>query len=190
MGLRASFWAVSLLLLSACGRPPMLRVTDGSDWKAYVGDRSGGAPKSDPATVRFRAGLCDGENLQPEVALLDEGDLVRFLERQRIDVRIERPRADLVYLNLTGVGTETPVRLRVAILTSADEAGSELNEAILQHGKGSWGVHRSNLAVLGPYGSLEDDLTFAAKVKLACWGVFTVAGSDESFAVAGGYREL
>ncbi|MGC4088526.1 MAG: hypothetical protein QM756_11650 [Polyangiaceae bacterium] len=82
------------------------------------------------------------------------------------------------------------MRMRVAILRNADEAGAELNQGILQHGIGSWGVHRSNLAVLGPIGALTDDMTFAAKAKLACWGVFTIADRDDTFVVPGGYFEL
>jgi hypothetical protein len=61
---------------------------------------------------------------------------------------------------------------------------------MLQHGAGSWGVRRSNLAVLGPIGTMQDDLAFAGKTKLACWGVFSMAGRDDTFAVPGGYREL
>jgi hypothetical protein len=121
---------------------------------------------------------------------LNEGHLIGFLTKQGVDVRVERARADLVYLNLSGVGTQSPVRMRVAILKDRGEAGRELHEGILQHGKGSWGVHRSNLAILGPVGSIEDDLRFAAKLKLPCWGVFTVAGEDDTFVVPGGYMEL
>jgi hypothetical protein len=61
---------------------------------------------------------------------------------------------------------------------------------LLEHGSGAWGVHRSNLAVLGPAGSHADDVTFAAKTKLACWGVFTIAGRDDTFVVPGGYTEI
>ena len=54
----------------------------------------------------------------------------------------------------------------------------------------SWGVHRSNLAVLGPAGDPSDTITFAAVTKLACWGVFTIAETDDAFVVPGGYTEL
>ena len=96
--------------------------------------------------------------LAPDYARLDETSLTRFLERQRIDARIERPRADLLYVSIGGAGTEKPIRLRVAILANADEAGRELHQGILQHGPGAWGVRRSNLAVLGPMGSTGDDI--------------------------------
>jgi hypothetical protein len=190
--MRSVLWglaAISALLLG-CGPKVMLRVTDGSDWKAFVVGADGGAPTEDAQTIRFRPGLCDGEDSLPERGLLNEGHLIEYLEKQGVDVRVERQRADLVYLNLTGVGTQSPVRLRVAILESAEAAGRELNLGILQHGQGSWGVHRSNLAVLGPIGSLPDDIRFAAKLKLPCWGVFTVAGLDDTFVVPGAYLEL
>lgn len=140
--------------------------------------------------MRFRPGLCEADELHPDYAHLDETSLIGFLERQHIDARVERPRADLLYLSLGGAGTVQPIRLRVAILANADDAGRELHEGILQHGPGSWGVHRSNLAVLGPVGSFSDDIAFAATTKLACWGVFTVAGTDDTFVVPGGYTEL
>lgn len=154
-----------------------------------VGQR-GGTPSTDITAIRFRPGLCEGEDMTPQRGLLTERHIIGFIEKQGIDVRVERARADLVYLNLSGVGTQSPVRLRVAILDSMEKAGRELHEGILEHGPGSWGVHRANLAVLGPVGSLEDDLTFAAKLKLPCWGVFTVAGADDTFVVPGGYLEL
>jgi hypothetical protein len=186
--------AVRLLALAplaalACGNPA-LRMTSGTDWHSFVRHRSGGPATSDVDEIRFRSGLCDADELRPDYGRLDEGSLVRFLERQHIDVRIERPRADLMYLNVGGAGTERPIRLRVAILASSDEAGRELHQGILQHGPGSWGVRRSNLAVLGPVGSTGDDIAFAGVTKLACWGVFTIAGTDDAFVVPGGYTEL
>jgi len=184
-------WLVLAAPLGAIGcGSPALRMTSGSDWHSFVRHRGGGAATSDLDAIRFKPGLCDADELRPDYGHLDEGSIVRFLERQHIDVRIERPRADLMYLNVGGAGTERPVRLRVAILASADEAGRELNEGILQHGPGSWGVRRSNLAVLGPVGAQGDDIAFAGVTKLACWGMFTIAGTDDTFVVPGGYTEL
>ena len=177
-------WLFVGLIAAGCSSP-VLRMNDGSDVRAYT---VGSADAAD--TVRFKPGLCDGEDLRPDGRQLNEAALIQFLNKQRLDVRLERPRADLVYLNVSGAGTESPVRLRVAILKNADDAGGELHAALLQHGQGSWGVRRSNLAVLGPIGSLPDDLTFAAKTKLSCWGMFMVAGRDDAYSVPGGYREL
>jgi hypothetical protein len=140
--------------------------------------------------MRFRSNLCDQAELRPEYATLDETNIVQFLERQQLDVRVERPRADLIYLNVASPQSQRPVRLRVAILPNSDEAGLELHEAILQHGTGSWGVHRGNLAVLGPIGAPTDAIAYAAVTKLACWGVFTIGGTDDTFVVPGGYTEL
>lgn len=178
------------LLLAGCGSSTGLALTSGADLPEHVRDARGGEPSGDLEALRFRDGLCGDVALEPDYGQLNEAHLVAFLARQRIPVRVERPRADLVYLVLSGVGTEQPVRLRVAVLKNADEAGRELHDAILQHGTGSWGVRRSNLAVLGPVGDPEDDITFAARTKLACWGVFTVAGLDDAFVIPGAYTEL
>lgn len=169
----------------------MYHVNDRSDVRAYVVKTAAGAgTANDPEGLRFKPGLCDAQELKPEGRQLSEGNLIEFLGRQQLDVRIERPRSDLIYLVVSGAGTDVPVRLRVAVLKDADEAGSELHRALLQHGPGSWGVRRSNVAVLGPIGSLDDDLTFAAKTRLACWGMFVAAGRDDAYAIPGGYREL
>jgi hypothetical protein len=137
----------------------------------------------------LRHEVCQGEDLRPYYGALDETDLIRFLERQRFEVSVERPRANLAYVTLSDAGAPGP-RLRVAILPGADEAGLELGEAIAQHGRGSWGVHRSNLAVLGPVDDVGRVVSIVAETKLACWGVFTIAGASEVYAIPGGYREL
>jgi hypothetical protein len=181
---------LSMSFLAGCGAETGLRMTSGADWQSFVRDREGHKGSSTLDAIRFRPGLCEPEEMKPEYAKLDETSLLRFLERQHIDARIERPRADLMYANVGGAGTEKPIRLRVAILANADEAGRELHQGILQHGPGSWGVRRSNLAVLGPIGSTTDDIAFVGVTKLACWGIFTIAGTDDTFVVPGGYTEL
>lgn len=178
------------LLLAACSGSSALHMADSTDVRTFARDRTGGSPGSDLSTTRFREGLCEGESLMPDNQPLTEADLIRYLERQNLDVRVDRARADLVYLFVSGAGTTTPVRMRVAILESADKAGRELLQAVLQHGPGSWGVHRSNIAVLGPAADPEDALAFAGKAKLQCWGVFTMAGRDDAFVVPGGYTEI
>jgi hypothetical protein len=181
---------LGFLALPGCGGSNGLQMTDGTDFHSFVQYRNGDTTGGELAQVRFKTSLCDGEPMQPDHTHLDENNLVAFLTRQHLDVRIDRPRADLVYLNINGAGTETPVRMRVAILENADQAGTELHEALLQHGEGAWGVHRSNLAALVPVGPYSDAIAFAAKTKLACWGVFTAAGTDDTFVVPGGYLEL
>jgi hypothetical protein len=185
-------WGTLALALGLIGcSPATFHVNDRSSVKTYVTQPSAGpANAANPAGLRFKPGLCSAEELRPDGRVLTEGNLIEFLNRQQLDVRIERPRADLIYLVVSGAGTDAPVRLRVAILNGPSQAGLDLHQALLEHGPGSWGVHRSNLAVLGPIGSLDDDLVFAAKTRLSCWGMFMTAGRDDIYAVPGGYREL
>lgn len=144
----------------------------------------------EPGSARLKPEVCrDTPENKPETATLDASDLVSFLERQGLHTSVIRPRPDLAYVDVAGLGTE-PVRLRVAILPNAYAAGNDLHHAILQHGAGSWGVHRSNLAVLGPIGSMDQIFELAGRTKLACWGVLTVAGLDDDFVVPGGYMEF
>ncbi len=179
-------WGLGLL---GCASPAF-RVSDGSSVNAYVvKTEAGPASASNPSGLRFKPS-CEAPELQPDGRQLSEAHIIEFLGRQQLDVRVERPRADLIYLVVSGAGTNVPVRLRVAVLKNADEAASELHNALLQHGPGAWGVRRSNLAVLGQTGTLDDDLTFAAKTRLSCWGMFLTAGRDDTYAVPGGYREL
>jgi len=182
--------ALAMFLTTGCGQPALLKMTDGSDWRAYAQTREGNAPGGELDELRFKEGLCTGEPMKPAREHLSEAALIRFLKAQQLDVRLERARADLVFAVVTGAGTSGPVRLRVAILDSPDQAGRELHEALLEHGEGSWGIHRSNLAVLGPVSGYTDSMVFAAKTKLACWGVFTIAGQDDTFVVPGGYMEI
>ncbi len=178
-----------LALLAACGGPQRERSTRVSSWSAHVYER-GGLHGDALAGLMLRHEVCQGEDLRPYYGALDEADLIRFLERQRIEVSVERPRADLAYVTLSDSSGRPGLRLRVAILPSADEAGIELGEAIAQHGRGSWGVHRSNLAVLGPVDDVGQVVSTVAVTKLACWGVFTIAGVSEVYVIPGGYREL
>lgn len=141
--------------------------------------------------VRLKPEVCEGvaEN-KPEQGRLDERAVAAFLQRQGYEVRMARARPDLVYLDITNAGGNQPVRLRVAVLEDAHAAGKDLHNAVLQHGPGSWGVHRGNLAVLGPIGNMDQILEFAGRTKLACWGVLTVASLDDDFVVPGGYMEF
>src|SRR5690349_10864088 len=110
--LAAAFLGFAVLPVLGCSSPA-LRMTSGTDWHSFVRHRSGAPATSDLDAIRFRANFCDADELRPDYARLDETSIVHFLERQHIDVRVERPRADLMYLNVGGAGTERPVRLRV-----------------------------------------------------------------------------
>jgi hypothetical protein len=141
--------------------------------------------------ARLLPSVCTGVDTKPDYATLDESSMVAFLKARGLPVRIERARADLFYVEVQ-VNPETDewARLRVAVLGTPAQAGRELHDAILQHGPGSWGIHRSNLAVLGPVSNVPDIVAFVGKTKLSCWGVLTVAGRDDDFVIPGNYREL
>jgi hypothetical protein len=176
--------------LAACSAETgNLRLTSGGSASSYVEGFSGGSADN-PSAMRFKPSVCDQVDVHPEYKTLDESALLAFLKQQGLETRVTRARGDLVYVDVTNGGTTEPVRLRVAILKNAPDAGRELHEAVLQHGPGSWGVHRANLAVLGPIGGIDDTITFAVKTKLACWGVMTMAGRDDTFVVPGAYMEL
>lgn len=140
--------------------------------------------------VRLKREVCDRRpELRPTYAKLDETEFERFLSSSSLTFTKLRARADLFLYDIAVVPNAPPMRMRVALLPDAPAAGRELHEAILQHGPGSWGVHRSNLAVLGPIGDVSQIVGIAARTKLACWGVLSAAGLDDDFAIAGGYVE-
>ncbi len=141
--------------------------------------------------ARMQPALCQGTNVTPDYTTLDESAVLSFLKGVGLPVRLERARTDLVYVEVQ-INPETDewVRLRVAVLATPVQAGRELHDAILQHGEGSWGIHRANLAVLGPEGTVDDIVRFMGKTRLSCWGVLTIAGRDDAFVVPGNYREL
>lgn len=172
-------------LLVSCASSGGFKVDGGGN----AVEKTGAGPEL--AGVRFRNNVCEGIDLKPDYGTLDEKSLVSFLKEHGFETKVERARNDLVYVDVSNAGTKEPVRLRVAILKTPMDAGNELHTAILQHGPGAWGVHRANLAVLGAVAASDDDaLAFAAKTKLACWGVFTAAGRDDTFVVSGAYFEL
>jgi hypothetical protein len=144
----------------------------------------------EPGKVRLRPSVCEKLPLREEFKPLDADDFARFLKSQGFEVRVTTARVDLAFVDLLNAGTAAPIRFRVAVLADAGAAGRDLHVALLQHGQGSWGVHRSNLAVLAPPGSPDDIVAFAARTKVACWGVLTMTGLDDTFVIPGGYAEL
>jgi hypothetical protein len=188
--MRYPFVVATTMMLFGCGSSS-LQMPPGVDWHRYVTARG---EDSDLASLRLRPDVCEGYDLRPDYATLNEATFVRFLERQRFDVQAQRQQVDpknpelhYVFVRISGIAE--PVALRVAVLPNQDEAGRVLREAVLERGAGSWGVHRGNVAVLGPIGSSADDIAFAASTKLACWGTFTIADTDDAFVIPGGYAE-
>ncbi len=182
---RARFFFLSVLLTAACAHtPPSAFLTTGGDADSYID----GPLALDRA--RIKESVChDVPARAPEFATINERTLVLFLNSQGFTTRVERARSDLVYVDLLNAG-ETPVRLRVAILPTPYAAAEDLHRALLEHGDGSWGVHRANVAVLAPIGSLDQIVSLASRTKLACWGVLTLAGRDDTFVIPGGYTAL
>jgi hypothetical protein len=173
------------LAVAGCGgyRLPATEGVDG--WAQVEHGRSLGA-------MRLKPDVCAGMDARPDYATLDAQSLIAFLKARGLPTRLEKAERTDLFVIETQINPDRDewVRLRVAVLQSAIPAGQELHKAILAHGPGWWGVHRSNLSVLAPRGDLESILAFVGKTKLACWGVLTVAGADDDFVVPGGYREL
>ena len=140
--------------------------------------------------VRLKPDVCRDIPHEPIGKPLEADDFVAFLKTQNVEPRVTRARADLVFVDVSNAGTEGPLRFRIASTTSTAAAGHELHAALLQRGPGTWGLHRSNLAVLAPPASADDAVVLAAKLHLACWGVLMIAGDDDTFVVPGGYTEL
>ncbi len=132
--------------------------------------------------------VCAGVDATPVYGGLHVDAFTRFLEEQGLGFERVNAREDLHYVDVNHNGRV--IRLRVATLSTARAAARDLHEAMLEHGQGSWGVHRGNLAVLGPVSDVDDILAFAIEAKLVCWGVLNVAGRDDTFVVPGGYAQL
>jgi hypothetical protein len=175
--------------LSACGAFRGDKFGATTEFNAHAHARGG--PRGDAvAGLMLRSEVCEHEDLRVARDMLDETALIRFLERHGGVGEVERPRSDLSYVTLPAAPGKKGLRLRVASLASADDAGRELATAIAQHGSGSWGVHRSNLAILGPIQDPADVLDLVSTNKLACWGVLTIGSGADVYVIPGGYREL
>jgi hypothetical protein len=173
--------------LLACGKPSEMPRAE--HWDQYI-EPAGESGRA----YRLRPSVCEGFDLRADYSTLNEASLVRFLEQQRYTVQIQHQQVDpkqppLTFLFVTVPESANPVPLRVAVLPNADEAARALYEALLQRGPGVWGFHRANLSILGPAGNRQEDIEFAAKTKLVCWGALTFAEGDDVVAVPGGYAE-
>lgn len=178
-----------VLSLLGCASSGM-HVPASPEGSTFVQGFYGEASSVELGETRLRPSVCEHVDRTQEHRTLGVDDFLAFLHRQGLETEVTRARGDLVYVDVTNAGTEAPLRFRVAILESPGAAGRDLHVALLQHGAGWWGVHRGNLAVLGPEGSDDDIVAFAAKTKLACWGVLTISGLDDTYVLAGGYTEL
>ena len=185
MNCQMRLFAMAALFVAGCATP-RLPTAHGVEPERHVANGN-----LNLGEARMLPSVCTADDVTPEYAALDETAVANFLKKKGLPVRIERARADLFYVEVQlNPDTDEWVRLRVAILGTSAQAGRELHDAILQHGMGSWGLHRANLAVLGPEGSVSDIVRFVARTKLSCWGVLTVADRDDAFVIPGNYREL
>ncbi len=178
-----------LLMGSACGPASTLPVVRSVEPSSVV------EGPVELGKMRLRADQCQSIDVTQDAASLNEQSVIEFLKARGLPVRIERARSDLFYVEVQVNAEPDPnraewARLRVAVLGSPAQAGRELHEGMLGHGSGSWGVHRANIAVLGPVASVPAILRFVGKTKLSCWGVLTVAAGSEAFVVPGNYHEL
>lgn len=169
---------------------PALHTPHTPSGSEYVRDFDGKAHGVSPGHVRLTPTICKGIDISQEYRILTAEAFIDYFRHQGFNISQTKARADLILVTVSGRDLPEPIQFRVATLSSAGEAGRHLHLALLQHGKGRWGVHRSNLAVLGPEGSYDDIVAFAARTQLACWGVLTLAGLDDTYVIAGGYAEL
>ncbi len=187
----ACIWS---LALAGCGGTAKVSLSPARgtlEKQAYLADvdaPEGRSKGSDLETLHINPDVCNGFDTKPDFTTLGAQSLRSFLDAQGIAYERTEARSDLEYLDLEEGAQK--VRLRVATLDTARAAGRDLHEALLQHGPGSWGVHRSNIAVLGPVAEVDAAIAYSLKTKLACWGVLTVAGRDDTFVIGGGYSEL
>ncbi len=189
--LRSLGWMSGLVFLtSACAAEGQLNHQSGKSQVSFTvrKDEGTGDNSTQLSRARLIEGTCDGYNLIPDTRQLSVQALKNHLKAKGIEHTVRTERQDLHLFDLKIGGTTA--RLRVATLDTPREAGRHLHKALLEHGGGFWGVHRSNLAVLGPDASTQNALAFASDTGLVCWGVFTAANRDDTFTVPGGYFEL
>ncbi len=186
--------ALALSVLGACqsGGGARLVTKSGENAAANIRSNDVESPDSNADTSLgefvIKPEACNGVERRPDYTALDVEDFEAFLTAQQVTFQRVRARDDLHYVDAKIDGEA--VRFRVATLTNSRDAARDLYEALLQHGRGSWGVHRSNVAVLAPIAESPDDIVgFAIRTKLACWGVLMAAGRDDAFVVTGGYYE-
>ena len=156
--------------------------------KSLENRESGGDESTHLSQLRFKETSCNGYDLTPEKEILTISSLKEHLRYRAISFTVTQERDNLHLFDIDVQGEKS--QLRVATLKTAREAGRHLHQALLEHGRGYWGIHRSNVAVLAPAGSVDEAAGFALKTGLLCWGVFTQAARDDSFVVPGGYFEL
>jgi len=139
--------------------------------------------------------VCKGVDTHPVTQRLTPEDFARFMDTQGVKIEPRKARDNLYWFDFpTGEakdGEPPPfLRLRLAVLDDQFSASRDLQESLLDHGPGWWGLRRSNLAILAPETSLSEAMAFAIKYKLVCWGMFAYSGTDDVYVVPGPYTQL
>ncbi len=161
--------------------------------KASVTPENEDSPWLGLQTFRVREEVCKDLDTSPATNVLSQDDLTRFLRATGNANNVEvKARGNLYWFDFPGDDPEAGdvVRLRLAVLDDAKEAGNELHKALLEHGPGWWGLRRSNLSVLAPKAGTAEAMAFALKYKLICWGMFEMAAADDVMVIPGPYMEL
>lgn len=162
------------------------------DIDKYVASPEGeSGPSISLGELKITRNACEGIDTHPITQTLTPDDLQRFLDAQGIKMTVKKARGNLYWFELPN-GNDAPddtLRLRLAVLGTAQEAAEDLHKSLLEHGPGWWGVRRSNLALLAPRADVSDALAFAIQNKLVCWGMFTMADTDDAYVVPGPYGE-
>ncbi len=159
------------------------------------------SPEGDPeASIRLNGfviknDVCKDIDTHPVTQKLSPEDFARYLETRGVKIEPKKARDNLYWFDFpTGEAKEGEpppfLRLRLAVLKDQFSASRDLQESLLDHGPGWWGLRRSNLAVLAPKTELSNALAFALKHKLVCWGMFAYSGTDDVFVVPGPYTQL
>jgi hypothetical protein len=154
------------------------------------------SPENEPnpsvsfGSFKIAAKACEGVDTHPIKNKLTQDDFARFMETLGIPDAPVKARGNLYWFDFPGDDAADVVRLRLAVLDSAEEAADELHASLLDHGPGWWGIRRSNLAILAPRAGLSEAVAFALKHKLACWGVMAMAQVDDVYVIPGPYAEL
>lgn len=149
-------------------------------------------PSISLGAFKVKEEACEGIDTHTILQPIAQDDLLRFLEAQKVEVTQVKARGNLYWFDFPGTDPDDGdvVRLRLAVLDSAEEAADELHASLLQHGPGWWGLRRSNLSVLAPKAGIGEAIAFALRNKLVCWGTVSMAEADDVYVVPGPYMEL
>jgi len=149
-------------------------------------------PSVSLSNVVVKDEVCEGVDTHTMTKTIAQDDLARFLEETGQPPVEVKARGNLYWYDFPGSDPDDGdvVRLRLAVLSTPEEAADELHKSLLQHGPGWWGLRRGNVSVLAPKAGLAEALAFALKHKLVCWGMMSYTDLDDVYVIPGPYMEL